>query len=253
MENENNNKKSPLSFFSLSDEYERKARFFPAILTIIFFLPAAFALGVPLIDWLTIVLTGVGISSIIAIGLSHLASAFGNRFQKILWPNWPYDSPTNMRLHPSNSIISIQQKQQWYAIIYKLTSLNVSSIPIENNDEIETTINDAVTQIRTRVWKLPIADRLRLHNIDYGFARNLAGFRIVWLSGSTIVSIICWVAFFKMKANLNWCIISSLIAIIAYPLAFFILPDYVRIKANHYADSFFDVLKSLYREEIEKK
>ncbi len=53
----------------------------------------------------------------------------------------------------------------------------------------------------------------------------------------------------SMKVNLGWTIASTILAIGAYPLAFYVLPNYVRQKAEHYADSFFGALITLDKEE----
>ncbi|MBT3375210.1 MAG: hypothetical protein HN742_12275 [Lentisphaerae bacterium] len=42
---------------------------------------------------------------------------------------------------------------------------------------------------------------------------------------------------------------STLVALLAYPFAFVLLPAYVRQKATHYADSFFDAVRACGEEE----
>jgi hypothetical protein len=114
-----------LSFLNLSDSYERRARFFPTVLTILVFIPAAVMLGAPLEHWVTLLVGGVGIAGIVAVGLSHFASAAGNRVQAKLYPRWPHDSPTNLRLRPGDKTSSQQQKTRWYAAIKRLTKLDM--------------------------------------------------------------------------------------------------------------------------------
>ena len=238
--------KSILTYVSLSDEYERKARFIPGMLTVVMVLPAAIALGVPLKHWIAALLTGVGLSAILAVGISHVASALGNRFQQLLWPRWPFDSPTSQRLLPKEPSHSQQQKKQWYSAIKRLTSLDIAAA-IADESGLQAIINDALSQIRTRLWKSPLADRLRMHNAEYGFARNFAGLRALWLPATTIVAVACWGAFFCCHADLSSTMAATFVAVLGYPLAFVILPDYVRQKAEHYADSFFDAILSLDR------
>jgi len=158
--------KSFLNYFNLSDEYERKARFFPAVLSVALFLPGAISLGLPMMNWVLLLLTGTGISAVVAVGLSHLASAMGNRLQDKMWPRWPHDSPTHRRLYPNDPSCSRQQREQWYMLIKDLTSLDIAAVAKENRAETETIINDAINQIRIRLWKSPLAERLRIHNMD---------------------------------------------------------------------------------------
>lgn len=240
------NQKNLLSYFNLSDEYERKARFCPAVLSLILLLPAAFAVGVPLKGWLTILIGGTGLSAILALGLSHLSSAMGNHLQGKLWPQWPHDSPTNRRLNPTDSATSQQQKHLWYSMIKDLTGLDIAATLMGPVSETEAIINDAVSQLRPKLWNSPLAERLSLHNRDYGFARNFTGLRVVWFPLSTLAVITCWVMFFFSKANLPWCIAATLLAILEYPLALAILPAYVRRRATYYTESFYDAVKTLH-------
>ena len=64
---------SLLQYFNMSDHYERKARFVPALLTVATFLPTAFSLGLPLYHSPAVVVAGVGLGSDFAVVLSHLA------------------------------------------------------------------------------------------------------------------------------------------------------------------------------------
>lgn len=47
-----------LNFFSLSDEYERRARFLPAMLTVLVVLPVALAFGIEMMQFLTLLMKG---------------------------------------------------------------------------------------------------------------------------------------------------------------------------------------------------
>ena len=234
-----------LSYLNLSDDYERKARFMPALLAICAFLPAALALSIPLLGWLTALITGAGVASIACVGISHLASAMGNRFQLKLYPEWPYDSPTNLRLSPFDSSSSKEQKHRWYSEIKAITGLNVQDAPLADRKELERLINDAVTAIRTALWKHPNADRIHTHNAEYGFARNFAGLAPIWLTLSALSTGICWIAFGFLQGDIAWAIASSVITVGLLLLYRFILDDYVATKAEHYADSFFDALNLL--------
>jgi len=238
--------KSWLNYINLSDNYERKARFLPALLTIFLLLPLTYSIGVPILGWVTTLLGSTSLASVIAVGFSHLASAFGNRFQEHLWPRWPHDAPTNLWLHPDNCVRSAQQKKQWHKAIKNITQLDIQSYKATGNStELEALINDAVAQLRNRLWQSEFADRLKIHNCDYGFARNLTGMRPIWISFALISAAICWFEYFFSGADLLWPIISSVVAIIAIILAFLVLPDYVRIKAHHYAETFLSAVLQL--------
>jgi len=240
-----------LSYLNLSDAYERKARFSPAVLAICTFLPAAMALSLPLLGWVAAIATGVGVAAVVSVGLSHLASAMGNRFQSRVFPRWPFDSPTNLRLSPLDAGCSKEQKQRWYDSIKSITGLSIQDCPVDDRDELDRLINDAVTAVRTMLWKHPKADRLHTHNADYGFARNFAGLAPIWLSVSTVSTLICWGSLFVSMNNLGWAIASTTLSVGLFMLYKFVMTDYVKAKANDYADSFFNALKILEAERSE--
>jgi len=107
-----------------------------------------------------------------------------------------------------------------------------------NRAEVEAVINDAVAQLRNRLWQSDHTERLRIHNTDYGFARNLTGLRPVWLSFSVISAAVCWITYFLSMTQLFWPIVATIVTALAFVLAFAVLPDYVRRKAHHYAETF---------------
>ena len=239
-----------LSYANLSDAYERKARFAPALLSVVMLIPAAMAFGIPLWDWVKVVVAGVGVGSAIALGLSHLASAFGNRLQRKLWPRWPYDAPTHVWLHPEDSSRSEQQKKQWYAAVERLTGLQVKGR--KKGESVEAVINDAISQLRNRLWKSDVSTRLEIHNADFGFARNFCGLRVVWIPATATAALACWLGVFFVEINMGWAIAATIVAVAAFLLGTFVLPAYVRQKADQYADSFFAAVLSLDSKTSEK-
>ena len=234
-----------LSYTNLSDHYERKARFLPAVLSILPLLPVSAVMDGPFSEWVNLIVGGVGIGAIVAVGLSHAASAMGNRLQKRLWPRWPHDSPTNSWLHPSEGRTSKQQRELWYAAATRLVGIDIREA-VTSGEEVEATINDVVSALRNVFWNRSEAERLRMHNVDYGFARNFAGMRPIWVGSTLTSAATCWIAYFVAGRDvLLWAAVSTLLAVVLVPLAFWVLPGYVRTKATYYAESFFDTLRAL--------
>lgn len=236
-----------LSYLNISSHYERKARFLPGILSVMVLLPLAAAVGVPLVGWLTVVLTGVGLGAVAAVGISHLASAAGNRFQEKLWPRWPHDAPTNQWLHPEDTSRSTQQKKNLYAAIRRLTNLDIEAIPPNQPAELEAVINDAVSMLRYRLRGSKHADRMDDHNADYGFARNFAGLRPFWISLAAASAAGCWVAYRWFDGALMWAVVATGLAVALFAVAFLMLPGYVRVRSRHYAESFLSATLELDR------
>ncbi|MDY0170709.1 MAG: hypothetical protein RBS80_29475 [Thermoguttaceae bacterium] len=246
MSDETKNENAVLSFFNLSDEYERKARFLPAVLSILVLLPVGMAFGVPVMEFVRALLAGVGATAVLAVGLSHAASAMGNRLQRKLWPDWPFDAPTNQWLLPGDPSRSIQQKEQWYAAIQRLTGLDIpEAAATEDERELTRVINDAVTALRSRLCKAPGADLLRLRNVEFGYARNLTGLRPLWVLGSILSCAGCWIAATWFGGSVLWALVASVLVLVLPVLGFTVLPGYVRQKAGFYAEAFFAAMMQL--------
>jgi hypothetical protein len=177
-----------------------------------------------------------------AVGLlSHMASAAGNRVQAQLYPRWPLDSPTNLRLHPADETSSKQQKERWYAAILRLTGIDIKSVAGDHK-EAERAINDAVVTLRTKVFhENKLAARLDLHNADYGQSRNFAGLRPVWLLTSFASCVVCWVTYAVTREQLAFPVVATAL-FVACLLAAVVVKGYVRHTARHYADSFFGAI-----------
>lgn len=234
-----------LSYLSLSDEYERKSRFLPGILTFSFLLPASPIIGNMAESIMHLLIGGVGVGAVFAVGIAHLASAAGNRCQEALFPGWPHNSPTNRWLHPDNRERSSQQRKLWYDELKTVTGLDIARALKEIPDEADAIINDAVTKARVRLRQSNATELLFKHNIEYGYARNFTGLRYLWLSFAIISAAISWYNYISGKSDLVWGIISTGIAVFAVHLAFWALPSYVRRKAERYAESFYGALTIL--------
>ncbi len=235
-----------LRYANLSDSYERKARLAPAVLALAPLLPLLAICQWKDGDWLTGMLSGLGIWTALGVGLSHVASALGNRFQAQLWPTWPHDAPTHRRLHPKNDELSTQQKRLLWQTIKDLTGLDIEAAA-EQGDvaELDRVINDAVTTLQSRLWQTHEGRRVDLHNADYGFARNLAGLRTIWVPLAVGSMIVLWIGYMCHSCSLVGPVAYTLFAAAAIVFAYCILPGYVRKKANDYADSFLAALPAL--------
>ena len=242
---------SILSLLRLSDRYEIKARLMPALLSCLVAIPsvaALFSLGIP--NWAANLSAGGAVAVVLAIGLSYGSSMAGRKYEAKLWPRWPHDAPTNVWLHPDNSVKSTEQKHVWYGAIARLTGLNIAQAAMgDDKENLESVIDDAVVALRPQfrtVRHLEEGRLLAIHNEDYGFARNLTGLRPIWFTASIISVIVSWAGYFSLDTSLGWGIIAILVLAPAI-LLFFNLPSYVRQRADRYAESFFGVLMALDR------
>jgi hypothetical protein len=240
--------RSLLTFANLGDAYERKARYAPAMLSILFLLPLSAAYGGPLLTWLGALATGTGIAAIAAVGLSYLASAMGNWYQQVLWPNWPHDSPTNRPLRPDDSTLSDPEKDALYAAILRLTHYDIKAEAAKGERaKVDSLIEGALSRLRNRLWREPgpQADRVRLHLTDYGFARNFAGLCPFWLTFSALSAAGCWVRYARWGDALSWALVATAVALAAFGLAPLVLPPYVRHRAQDYTKSLYSAILEL--------
>lgn len=235
-------KKSWLNLLALSNEYERHARLAPALTSLLPLLPLTFALGGSLAGWSTALSGATGVFALGWLALANIASALGNRLQQKLWPDWPFDAPTNIRLMPNNPDTSPQQRTRWYEQIKTITGLDLKAAAATGDAATtRATINDAVERLRNRFRHGQSRSRHDQESMRYGYARNLAGMRPVWLSLSVISCLGSWAAYFWAGADIMWSIVST-ISPVALALIALVLPAFVRTRARYYCEVFFQLI-----------
>ena len=243
---------SALNLLKLTDRYERKARLLPALLSCLAGVPIFAALSPSILGWVKTLSIGGVFVAVGAVGLSYAASAAGRHFERKLWPRWPYDAPTNCWLHPDDTHCSREQKQHWYEAVKHLVELDIHNVAAQGDrKELERVINDAVRALRHQFRLTNVDGLLAIHNEDYGFARNLGGLRLFWLPAAVMSTLVTWAAYFSTETGLIWGIVASVVLVITLALLY-ILPGYVRQRAERYADSFFGTLTALYQESQKK-
>lgn len=180
--------------------------------------------------------------AVLSVLVAYIASACGNRMQDSLWPDWPHDSPTNRWLHPEDKTTSMQQKQLWWEAVRDRFGLDIRTAQGSGSrDELNAVINDAVRMLRLGIRDSELKARVHRSNIDYAFARNLAGLRLVWGVAALLSLVGCWTLYLMRMDVIFWPLLSTAVAASTLGLAR-ILPKYVRKKADHYAESLLDVL-----------
>ena len=224
--------------------YDRVARLAPALASFLPLLPLTFSLGGTLEAWETVFAGTTGVVILGGFVLTHFASAMGNRLQRQLWPDWPFDAPTNVQLMPGNSNVSPQQRALWYAQVKEVTGLDLQAEAIRGDQAtIRATVNDAVVRLRNRFRRGKVRVRHDQESIRYGSARNLTGMRSIWLSLSLLSCLGSWSAYVWGSSDLLWPIIASVPPVPLFWVAFCVLPSYVRTRARYYCEVFFRLLE----------
>ena len=236
-------RKTWLSVMALSTEYDRVARLTPALASFLPLLPLTFALGGTLDAWAVLLAGTTGVFALSGFVLANIASAMGNRLQKQLWPDWPFDAPTNALLMPDNPDVSPQQRALWYRQVKRVTGLDLQVEAVRGDAAIvRATVNDAVVRIRNRFRRGPARARHDQESIRYGSARNLTGMRPLWLFLSLASCAGSWATHIWGSSGLWWPGVASIILAPLFVIAFSILPSYVRTRARYYCEIFFQLL-----------
>lgn len=236
--------KTWLSIMALSSEYDRVARLAPALASFLPLLPLTFALGGTLQDWAAVLGGTTGVFALGGFVLANFASAMGNRLQSQLWPDWPFDAPTNTLLMPDNPDVSPQQRTLWYEQVKQVTGLDLQVEAVRGDTAIiRATVNDAVVRLRNGFRRGNARDRHDQESIRYGSARNLTGMRPVWLILSLISCAGSWAAYIWGSSSLWWASVGSVVPVPLFLIAFSVLPSYVRIRARYYCEIFFQLLE----------
>ena len=236
--------KTWLSVMALSTEYDRVARLAPALASFLPLLPLTFALGGTLAEWAVVLSGTTGVFAVGAFVLANFASAMGNRLQKQLWPDWPFDAPTNALLMPDNPDVSPQQRTRLYEQIKRVTGLDIHVEAVRGDTAIiRATVNDSVIRLRNRFRRGPARARHDQESIRYGSARNLTGMRPVWLGLSVTSCAGAWAAYIWGSSELWWPSVASIVPAPLFLIAFFVLPPYVRTRGRYYCEIFFQLLE----------
>lgn len=225
-----------LQLLSLTDRYERKARLLPALIVALPLALAAGTAGAVTADWYSALGFGALMEGVVGVGLAHLARIPGTRLEAKLCKAWG-GLPTRRWLRPTDTTCSEAQKSRWRGAVRTLTGLTFpASVGAKAESDIDKLIDDAVRQLRHRLRDDPAAAMVRTHNEDYGFARNLAGLRWVWLAFALAGAAVVGVALLTGHGHPVAVAASGLILLIASVSAF-TLPGYVRHCADRYAEA----------------
>lgn len=228
---------SLLQFLKIADSYERKARFFPALIVVLPIIVLTLSLRLPDEGWFTKLLVTGGAGGALVVALAHMASAAGNRFGDAFW-TMRGGLPTARWLRASDTAHSSQQKQQWYAAIKKLTGLDIPSAIANQPQEEDAIISDAIRQLRNQIRGKPTAKMVDMHNEEYGFARNLAGLRWVLIASALLGVVGCTLAWKYEHGSVLGCVFNGCLLLYAVVM-FFWLPRYVERAGERYAESLF--------------
>lgn len=153
------------------------ARLYP---TLIVGSPAllAAALTVPSLPSPTMTGNAVTVAVLLAFlyALTHLVRAAGRKAEKSLWAGWGGPPSTRMMLW-SDTTMTDQWKENAHGVVLAALSVTLHSKRKKphNPEEAKKLIGDAFAHVKTILDLEKPDGKHQVHNIKYGFARNLLG------------------------------------------------------------------------------
>lgn len=216
------------------DTYERKARLTPGLLA---FAPVAFVLAT--LGYKRFPAVAIALGVLLAAGGSYALSLFvahvGRRAQNQLWFKWG-GSPTTKFLRTREVTTNPIQRDAWRMAIERGTGVTLLSVASEaaNPTDADNTIQVAVDQMRSlgQDARFPL---IKAENIQYGFERNLFGFRWIGrLISLTCVAILVGVVIANRsghpKTFSDGALVSGAIIDLLFLLAWLLIPSADRAK-----------------------
>jgi hypothetical protein len=225
-----------LQLLNLTDRYERKARLLPALIVALPLAIAAGTAGAMTADWYSALGIGALMEGVVGVGLGHLARIPGTQLETKLCRKWG-GLPTRRWLRPTDTTCSEAQKSRWRGALRTLTGLTLpATLGSKSESDIDKLIDDTVRQLRHRLRDDPAAGMVRTHNEDYGFARNLAGLRWVWLMFSLAAAAVCGFALYAGRGQ-PVALAAECVLVLIAAVSVFTLPAYVCHCADRYAEA----------------
>jgi hypothetical protein len=234
---------------ALLDAYERKARLTPGLLA---FAPIAFAITTLGFKKFPAVAVAVGVLSAAGgtYALSTLVAHLGRKAQERLWIIWN-GPPTTRFLRTREKATNPVQKDVWRRAIEATTGVRLLS-PNEEAADPETAdnaIRTAVDQVRL-LGQDPRFPLVAAENTQYGYERNLFGFR--WVGRATSLActaVLTLVLVASASVFSSGALIAGAAIDLLFLLAWIFIPSADRVKAasERYAQQLFQAVASLNR------
>jgi hypothetical protein len=223
------------------DKYVRVARVYPALIVGSPVVIAA-AATMPTLPSHTITSHAVTVSVLLAFlyAMTHVVRAAGRKIEEALWDSWGGPPSTRMMLW-SDATMSDQWKENAHATVGAALSISLHSKRKEphNLGDARKLIADAFAQVKTILDLEKPDGKHQVHNIEYGFARNLLG------ASSPIGVVIALLAAAWCGAFLfieqSWWPVAGIAVCLILGVHFWLakkfwLPNLVKISADRYAE-----------------
>jgi hypothetical protein len=223
------------------DKYQRVARVYPALIIVAPAIVAA-ATTIPTLHTQTWTAHAVTVAILLALlfAFTNIVRTCGRNLEPSLWNSWGGPPSTRMLLW-SDATMSEAWKEKAHGVVKESVGIELHSKRKEshNQEEAKKLICDSFSQVKTILDLEKPGGRHQVHNIEYGFCRNLMG--ACWLGmGLSAASAVWCGAFFLIErqerlplvglaVSLIWCLLLLLARRIWLPVS-------VKLCADRYAE-----------------
>lgn len=223
----------------ITDAYERKARLYPALLTIAPLMASAFAVLpeiISRIESLGLLILGSGGSFLLA----QLGRDFGKDGEKRLFSLWGGMPSVAIFRHRDTRLDSIT-KAKYHKL---LAGLLKTKAPTVQEEQADPSTADSIYTAWSNYLRVNTRDKkfelLLKENINYGYRRNVWGLRPVGIVASAISALICVAHLYLVyQSSGNFDVPAELAGVLSFILlifwVFYFTTDWVRIPADSYA------------------
>ena len=183
----------------VTDPYERQARLWPALLTLLPLLAMLSVLYGPMMSTFTALL-GLAGSCGMLYALANIARELGKRLEPKLYTSWG-GKPTTQLLRHRNSTIEGVTKRRYHSFLSRVLNEPFPSSEEEQKDSIKAdeTYQSGVRWLLNQTRNTEIFALLFKENITYGFRRNALGLKPIGLAISFLTVI--WLLMYYRVLN----------------------------------------------------
>lgn len=233
-----------LSKVSLGDRYEIQTRLLPGMLVVIPVIVLVLQFEYAHKSWLRALAIGGGLELFLAFLFAKLAHAMGRHLEGKLIAQWG-GLPTHRWLRPTDQSHSVQQKALWRASLAKLSGIDLdAAIATGDTAELDRAIGDAILNTRNVIRGRRETTMLQTSNCAYGFARNIAGLRMVALAVAAITFLIVAIFVYRGDLTLSGLLVQGLFLVASLGFYFYGV-TYVRHCSDRYAEFFFTTITKI--------
>jgi hypothetical protein len=227
------------------DSYEIRARIAP---TIVIFSPLAILV---ILIWpeiftsFNLIIGEIALLIFLIYALSYIVQFYGKRIESSLWTQWN-GAPSTRFLRWRDLTFNDAFKERIHEVLkirfqcLLLSKIEEGKSPVDADKQISA----AFLQVKAFLYQVDPEGLWKKHNAEYGFDRNLLGSRIIWLSFSTISTVVFLILSLNTGQNLFFMgmILCSVEIFCSFIAGWYYLPSLVKVAADRYAVSMWTAL-----------